>query len=196
MNYTSHTHSITTPGDFNGCHNHTITTPIEFYGSTYANSYANRIYGANTQPWAQEYPTRKDLVTQPWIDPRTLPGGSLHDYIESAYDQIMANQRKEQKDMDTLNKLRAERKERKERERLEREYEVFDSLELDGYESGTVLRLTFHGSEKDYTYAAVFADGKWFVTGATGPNGVDTDDFITWMIRLGIKPSDIEVLDG
>jgi hypothetical protein len=99
--------------------------------------------------------------------------------------------------MTTLDKVRAERKELRERERIERIYEDFDRRGLGDTADGTVLVFLWvpdaDRPTKTYCYAALFTHEKWYVTGRESPNGLDTEDFVAWLIAKDIEPDDLEV---
>ncbi|MET0911438.1 MAG: hypothetical protein ABWZ99_18380 [Ilumatobacteraceae bacterium] len=99
--------------------------------------------------------------------------------------------------MTTLDKVRAERKEQRERERIERIYDEFDSSGLAEAPDGTVLVFLWvpdaDRPTKTYCYAALRTHDKWYVTGRESPNGLDTEDFVAWLIAKDIEPDDLEV---
>ncbi len=95
--------------------------------------------------------------------------------------------------MTTLEKIRAERKELRERERIERVYEEYDRLDLDSSDDGTVLVFTWLPEpDRPYCYAALRTNDKWYVTGRESPNGLETEDFVAWLIAKDIEPDDLE----
>lgn len=96
--------------------------------------------------------------------------------------------------MSTLDKVRAERKEARERKRIEQAYEDFDALGLADSPPGTVVTFVWVTPKQDYTYAALFVDGRWFVTGRESPNGLGTEDFVAWLIGKEIEPGGLTFL--
>jgi hypothetical protein len=96
--------------------------------------------------------------------------------------------------MTTLDKMRQERREQRERERIERVYAEYDALHLDEAADGLVLVFRWKPSEtsKSYAYAALKADDRWYVTGRESPNGLDTEDFVAWLISKDVQADDLE----
>jgi hypothetical protein len=64
----------------------------------------------------------------------------------------------------------------------------------DPYVDGTQIKFTrnFPGSEHEYTYAALRANGVWYTTGKVGVNGVPWAGLINWL-GLGLV-GEIEVV--
>lgn len=102
---------------------------------------------------------------------------------------VFYQQKEKEPEMTTLEKIRRERQEARERRRIEAEYEAYDLARLDDYPAGTVMRFTWESKEKTYTYAALFVDERWFVTGGSSPNGLPTEDFVAWLIGKKISVS-------
>lgn len=96
-------------------------------------------------------------------------------------------------EMTTLDKIHKERREAAERVRVETAYEALDALELDGVLDGVVLLFLVDDGADAKTYAVLRADGRWWATGGTSPNGVQTEDLLAWMIRKNVDPARIEV---
>lgn len=96
--------------------------------------------------------------------------------------------------MSTLEKIRAERKEIRERERIERIYQGFDEAHLDQWPDGTVLVFTWtpESTEKVYCYAALWTNERWYVTGRESPNGLETEDFVAWLVGKDVHADELE----
>lgn len=94
----------------------------------------------------------------------------------------------------TAEKVRRERVEKAERERLEAAYAALDALDLIALPEGAVLRFTGHTAGNERTYAALWVDDRWFVTGRESPNGAPTEDFLAWLIERGVAAEQVERL--
>jgi len=93
--------------------------------------------------------------------------------------------------------IREERDAKKAAEDLALKKRVVSDLEYDfeGRGDGAVIRFKkkFEGSETVYTYAAINANGRWYTTGATHPQGFVEEDFILWLAS-GIPAEDVVFL--
>jgi hypothetical protein len=97
--------------------------------------------------------------------------------------------------MSTLDKVKAERAETRDRLRIEQMYKDYDDVGLDQGEPGTVVRFVWEAKNHPYTYAALFVDDCWYVTGHTSPNGLATEDFVAWLIGKNVAAADLTFLD-
>jgi hypothetical protein len=76
------------------------------------------------------------------------------------------------------------------RREIERKARYLESLEsmpdFGTLDDGTVLGLvvTF-GPSRGYPMIAYKADGRWFVTGERGPNGISSDALAEWLVSQG-----------
>lgn len=95
----------------------------------------------------------------------------------------------------TLEKVKRERQEAIERKRIEAMYSDYDELGLDLVEDGAVFRFEWERKDKTYTYAALKADGRWYVTGGSAPNGLPTEDFVAWLIGKEIPAVGLTLLE-
>lgn len=99
-------------------------------------------------------------------------------------------------EMTTLEKVRKERQEAIERKQIEAMYADFDELALDLSPDGIVFRFDWDRGEKVYTYAALKANGHWYVTGGSAPNGLATEDFVAWLIGKKIPAVGLVMLEA
>ena len=140
----------------------------------------NPYTGDHTHNW-----TNYDGYIQPYI----APPPAIYTFPNSNW-----YWRKED-EMSTLDKVARERKEEAERKRIEAAYDLFDSLELDEVDEGTVIRFdVIEASGNVYTYAVLYAGERWWATGGTSPNGVGLEDLLAWMIRKNVDPAKVVTL--
>lgn len=72
-------------------------------------------------------------------------------------------------------------------EAAERELAKLDALpDFAAQADGTVMALAVtHGPSHPYTYIAFRTAGRWFLTGAKGPNGVSSAELEDWLTTQG-----------
>jgi hypothetical protein len=93
----------------------------------------------------------------------------------------------------TDEKVRALLKEQREAKALEDRLEAIKTWGDDVYVDGTVVAFDRTMGSNVYTYAAVKANGYWYVTGA-GPNRQPWDEFVLWLTKDGAPTSNWQVL--
>lgn len=71
--------------------------------------------------------------------------------------------------------------------RKERELAKLDSLpDFTALVDGSIVALFVqHGGGKPYTYVAFLTDGRFYLTGRNGPNGVNVDQLASWLTTGG-----------
>lgn len=134
------------------------------------------------------------LTSLPIYTSQTVPTGMIYGLGDRLYTHPDTLTKKEP-EMTILEQMRKERKEALERQRIERVYAAFDDFDLAHFADGTVLVFTWvpEPTGKTYCYAALLTDEKWYVTGRESPNGLDTEDFVAWLIGKDLDPDDLEV---
>lgn len=157
-------------------------------GTTSGTYVPNGIY-SNTPGWVSKSEYRSRL-----IDPRYYDQALAWD---EANPKLNERQQKREKTMSTIAKIKAERQEKKERAEIEALYARYDDeVNLDGWADGTVIRFSWKPERKDaktYTYAGIYADEHWYVTGdGLGRPRVTTEEFIDWLVEKRIRPEQIE----
>lgn len=91
-------------------------------------------------------------------------------------------------EMSVAEKIAKERKEAKERDRIETQYALYDELELDVVDPGTVYQVMFDGDH--YGALVKVDDDTWSVTG--GPHRANLEDVISWLIRQGVPAGRVQ----
>ena len=124
----------------------------------------------------------------------TMPTSASNVLWSRIYNDLYQNTTKEP-EMTTLEKVKRERQEAIERKRIEAMYADFDELGLDLVEDGAVFRFEWERRDKTYTYAALKADARWYVTGGSAPNGLPTEDFVAWLIGKEIQAVGLVLLE-
>lgn len=95
------------------------------------------------------------------------------------------------KTMDTIDTLVAERIRKREEARIEAAFEAFDELgfNADEYQLWTWSHV-FEGRDTVFEYSALMpGNGKVYVTGRTGPDGIPVEEFVGWCVRQGFHPA-------
>lgn len=73
-------------------------------------------------------------------------------------------------------------------------YDAWDKAMYGSCPEGCVLRFDVHEGSETRTYAALLADGRWWLTGGSAPNGVGLEDFLAWVIERNVWPVDVTAL--
>lgn len=99
----------------------------------------------------------------------------------------------EKKSMDTKYLVEdevAKRKAAKARKKVKKAYKAFDALGLDSDDYAVwAWSHTFENKAgTTYEYAALLTRERWYVTGSKSVQGVDTDEFVGWLVNTGFDP--------
>jgi hypothetical protein len=121
----------------------------------------------------------------------------IHTFTPTNFNQLVETTRgyyvhpeQEEKPMTTLEKMRQERIEARERARIATMYEGYDE-HLVEIERSIYTFNTQPGSDDERTYAALFVGGAWYVTGRESPNGLNSEDFVAWLIGKDVEVGDL-----
>jgi hypothetical protein len=123
----------------------------------------------------------KQLYDLSGINPLTR--GRLPDIIPVKKDPIMETKYLVEDEV-------AKRKAAKARKKVKKAYKAFDALGLDGndYAVWAWCHDFKNKAGTVYEYVALYTNERWYVTGSKSVQGVDTDEFVGWLVTTGFDP--------
>lgn len=85
-------------------------------------------------------------------------------------------------------------RERQAQAEVEKRLKLIEAYGEDCYPEGAVIRFKkqFAKDGKQYSYAAIKAEGKWYTTGYNAPKGFNWDEFVIWLVSMGISVQTVE----